>query len=40
VDNHKNSMAGTTLIVELNQGDKVQVKLVADGSQSFLVDPC
>jgi hypothetical protein len=25
VDNHKNSMAGTTLIIELNQGDKVQV---------------
>ena len=26
VDNHKNSMASTTLIVELNQGDKVQVQ--------------
>ena len=25
VDNHKNSMAGTTLIMELNQGDRVQV---------------
>jgi hypothetical protein len=25
VDNHKNSMAGTTLIVELSQGDKVQI---------------
>ena len=25
VDNHKNSMAGTTLIINLNQGDKVQV---------------
>ena len=25
VDNHKNSMAGTSLIINLNQGDKVQV---------------
>jgi hypothetical protein len=30
VDNHKNSMAGQTMIVELDKGDKVQVGLIKE----------